>query len=215
MERTYLAGLQLGNFKHKLNWDEGPENKELKGHFQGIKGIVDDILREYPGLTSRPENRDPLLHPSATLDVVNDVGQKLGKYGVLHPLALQALDLKVSGAAFVLDLDALTELTLPARRFSPFSSFPSVSRDISFIIKDSDPYLKVKKIIDGTDSDVKLSQAELIDVYAGKGISPGEKSFTFRLTFSSQERTLRDEEVDAAMAKIQKALEKHGAKLRT
>ena len=60
-----------------------------------------------------------------------------------------------------------------------------------------------------------LSRVHLFDLYDGKGVPEGSRSLAWSLSFQSGDRTLTDEEVDASMAAIVKALEKEfGAKLR-
>ncbi len=57
---------------------------------------------------------------------------------------------------------------------------------------------------------------ELIDLFTGKGVPAGKKSLTLRFTFGRHDRTLRDDEVNAAVAQILAALKnKLGAALRS
>jgi phenylalanyl-tRNA synthetase beta chain len=61
-----------------------------------------------------------------------------------------------------------------------------------------------------------LEQVRVIDEYRGKGLPAGTRSVAFRLTWRSAERTLRDEEIEAGVTKVRKALEQTlGVTLRT
>ena len=61
----------------------------------------------------------------------------------------------------------------------------------------------------------RLESATLFDVYKGEQMEAGKKSLAYRLVFRASDRTLTDEETDAAFAKILRSLEReYGAKLR-
>ena len=55
----------------------------------------------------------------------------------------------------------------------------------------------------------------MFEVYRGERIPQGTRSLALSLTFRSPERTLTDEEVDKIVARIVRALEEIGARLRT
>ena len=204
-ERTFVAGVQLGQFPSERHWDEGPKKRELKEHFYEIKGVAEALLAGYPDVERRVGERDALFHPGALVAAVDRAGHELGRYGAIHPSTLKALDLRVEGAAFVFDMDLLAALPRAERRFTPFSPFPSVVRDLSIVVDELTGYAKIEDALGGLEN---LVDTQLVDVYAGQGIAAGKKSLTLRLTFSRMDRTLRDAEVEGAIAKALDTLKK-------
>jgi phenylalanyl-tRNA synthetase beta chain len=96
----------------------------------------------------------------------------------------------------------------------PLPKFPSIVRDLSILVGDALPAAAVRGTIRSAAPSVLQSIVEF-DRYLGKGIPEGRVSLSLRLTFRSAERTLTDDEVDAAMAAIVAALERqHGAQRR-
>ena len=81
------------------------------------------------------------------------------------------------------------------------SKFPFVQRDIAIVIEDRIPLVEVEKAIQGS-SVALLDKVSIFDLYRGKGLKPGHKSIALTLRFSRDDRTLTDEEVNAAQQKI-------------
>ncbi len=80
-------------------------------------------------------------------------------------------------------------------KYREFSRFPSIDRDISFLIDKNISYGKIESLIKGMKID-ELTEIRLLDVYSGKGIPEDKVSFTIRAIFQKRERTLTDEEAD-------------------
>lgn len=93
--------------------------------------------------------------------------------------------------------------------FVEFSKFPKIEKDISILIKKDKFYAELENEIKSLNPPY-LVEFYLIDVYEGPSISKDYKSITFRLVFSSQERTLKDEEVNDILMNIINQIEKRG-----
>ena len=92
--------------------------------------------------------------------------------------------------------------------------FPAIVRDLSILVAELLPAAAVRGTIRSSAPSTLASIAEF-DRYQGKGVPEGRVSLSLRLTFRSLERTLTDDEVEAAMAAIVDALKKaHGAERR-
>jgi len=105
-----------------------------------------------------------------------------------------------------IDLDLLTEAA-PSEtlRTAPLPRYPSVVRDVSILVADTLSAATVRGTIRSAAPGTLIDVREF-DRYQGKGVPDGKVSLSFRLTFQSLERTLTDEEVQAAMQKIIEAL---------
>jgi phenylalanyl-tRNA synthetase beta chain len=95
------------------------------------------------------------------------------------------------------------------RRYSDFSLFPAAWRDLALVVDAATPAAEVQKAVANAaraaaGNAFALEQVTVFDVYQGKGLPDGKKSLAFNLVFRSSERTLTDDEVNTAFARIQK-----------
>ena len=99
-------------------------------------------------------------------------------------------------------------------RAAPLPRFPSIVRDISMLVDEALPAAAVRGTIRSEAPDTLASIAEF-DRYQGKGVPAGRISLSLRLTFRAPDRTLTDEEAQAATERIVEALRAaHGAERR-
>jgi len=137
-------------------------------------------------------------------------GVTLGLLGQLLPAIASARGMPAGEEVFVaeLDIDALTSC-VPDRelRAESLPKFPSIVRDLSILVDEALPAAAVRGTIRSAAPGSLHSIVEF-DRYQGKGIPEDRVSLSLRLTFRSQERTLTDEEVEAAMNTIVGALER-------
>ena len=132
------------------------------------------------------------FHPGQSA-VVNFEEHIVGMIGRLHPNLEKLNDLSLPLYFFEIDL-AVLDLK-KGEGFNPISKYPSVSRDISIIVKTEITAAMCIGEIKGLDLPL-LKNLELFDVYTGQGIDPSEKSFSLGLIFQSSVGTLTDKEVD-------------------
>jgi phenylalanyl-tRNA synthetase beta chain len=140
-------------------------------------------------------------------------GQAIGWLGKLHPGWQQHYQLPRNTLLFELDVAALLERTLA--HYQEVPKFPPVRRDLAVIVDEKVP---VQALLD-TMLDAKIpqvSEVALFDVYRGKGIAENKKSLAFLVLMQDTQKTLTDQEADAAMAKLlDLMMRQHGAELRT
>ena len=105
-----------------------------------------------------------------------------------------------------LNLDAVTAAApIETRRATTLPRYPFVVRDVSILVANVLSADTVRGTIRSAAPGTLIDVREF-DRYQGKGVPDGKVSLSFRLTFQSLERTLTDEEVQAAMQKIIEAL---------
>lgn len=101
------------------------------------------------------------------------------------------------------------------RRFQDFSLFPAALRDIALVVEAAraaeDVRGQLLQVARAAASGFSVESVEVFDVYAGQGLPEGKKSLAFALSFRSGERTLTDDEVNAALARIQQAIVADGS----
>ena len=99
-------------------------------------------------------------------------------------------------------------------RYTPLPRFPGVARDVSFVADRRVAFGEMRRAI------LSLGMEEcrgvaLVDVYEGANMPEGKRSLTLRVEYRADDRTLRDEEVDAMHARVVATLEREfGAQLR-
>lgn len=140
--------------------------------------------------------------------------QYIGLLGSISKSILQKYEIEVSVFVAVLDLTKLNEIEIPKPYYCAVSPFPIMKRDLAFIIDEKYLASEIIKTITEKANNL-LKSVDIFDVYQGKNIEQGKRSIGFELTFSSNERTLTDKEVEAEIGVIVSAIEKnYNAELR-
>ena len=152
------------------------------------------------------------LHPGRSAEI--RMGKRLvGYMGQLHPNEAKARDLK-SAVILELDFSFLLEqkTSLPKASIPP--RFPSVHRDLAFLVDKHVSYADIKREL--FRNVPLLSSVEIFDLYVGSGIAANKKSMAISLTFLSPEHTLKEEEIaDASKKAILTLSAKFGAEVRS
>ena len=137
---------------------------------------------------------------------------RLGWIGELHPRLARALDLDVDVTASELALAPRRPRPLPLAR--PLSKFPSVRRDLAFVVPEAVGWAQLEASIQASAGPL-LTALRLFDRYAGKGVEPGFKSLAMGLILQEDSRTLTDPDVDVVVARVIETLARdHGARIR-
>ena len=98
--------------------------------------------------------------------------------------------------------------------FSEISKFPAVKRDLALLLDKSVQFAEIEKIAEESERKL-LKEVSLFDVYEGKNLPDGKKSYAVSFYLQDETKTLNDKQIDAIMQKIRKNLEsKLGASLR-
>jgi len=98
--------------------------------------------------------------------------------------------------------------------FQEFSTFPSVHRDLSFVVPEDISNAALEDSLKELRMPFDVSWV-LFDCYRGKGIDKDHKSLGYRFEFSSLKKTLSDKDIDKQIARIMQTMEKnHGASVR-
>ncbi|MBO4373996.1 MAG: phenylalanine--tRNA ligase subunit beta [Lachnospiraceae bacterium] len=188
-----------------------------EGDFYTMKGVIEEFLLK-AGMNKRPhydpESGRPYLHPGRQADIIYE-NEKIGFIGQVHPLTCKAYDMaKAEVYVAVLDMPKITQKAVFDRKYSGIAKFPAVSRDISILVP--------KEVLEGSIEDMIiqrggkiLESCTLFDIYEGDQIVTSHKSMAFNIVFRNREKTLSDDEVNAAMKKILNGLSSMGIELRS
>ena len=177
---------------------------DLKGDLESVAALSGAQLEFRPSLASHG-------HPGRSADVYRD-NQKVGWIGQLHPRLQRALDLDAEVIAFEVDLAPLSARALP--RAGDLSRYPSVRRDIAFVVADTVPWAQIAATA-RTAAGPLLRDVQLFDRYVGQGVESGQKSLAMGLILQDNSRTLTDADVAQVVAQVVAAIgDAHGAKVR-
>ena len=98
--------------------------------------------------------------------------------------------------------------------FKPIPKYPEVRRDFALLLDDNVTFESIYKIAKQTEKQL-LKQVNLFDVYQGKNLPAGKKSYAVSFTLQDENKTLNDKQIDKIMNKLQSNFEKQlGAELR-
>lgn len=189
--------------------DQLPEEKLVltvgmygKVDFYDLKGVVEELLSRL-GIKNydlQPEKETPAFHPGRTASLYID-GQKTGVFGEVHPEVAENFEAPERTYIGVLEVMPLVRNTQLRSEYKPMPKFPAVARDIAMLVKDEVMVKQIEDIIRQRGGKI-LEDLKLFDLYKGKQIPEGMKSVAYSITFRAEDRTLTDEDVNKAMAKI-------------
>lgn len=192
-----LSVVLTGNEKNQEGIAERPYDfYDAKGIFENLMAILGITKNRYS--VRKWSFSDKEMHPGRSAEVY--IGKKLiGFFGELHPVALKEYGLK-NASVLALDLASAFEVRVGNVKASIPSRFPSVFRDLAFVVDEGIPYEDLRK--EALKSSTLIKNVEVFDVYRGAGVDDGKKSMALSITFSKEDATLKDEEVNDAFQKV-------------
>jgi phenylalanyl-tRNA synthetase beta chain len=183
----------------------GPRSTEALGDpgsfdFFDAKGSVEALLERLAVRSwSLGDPAGPPFHPARSAVIVV-AGKLAGVVGELHPGVAASFDLRDRVGVFEVDLSMLGDHGDAAVRYREVSRFPAVHRDLAFVLPAEVPAARVAETLRGA-AGALLDRSELFDVFVGPPVPEGARSLAFALEFRAPDRTLTDDEVEAAVAR--------------
>lgn len=222
--RTQRAGTTIPGYAEYESFilaTSGPRSRggwdtaEREGDFFDLKGEVTLLLEalRVPNVTMTPEYTETPI-TAYHLDVRSG-STFLGVIARLSEGAGDAFDLRQPVFFAELDWHTLVALAAPhvRRRYRPIGRHPVVERDVAVVVDEGQAIGPLLEAIREAAGEL-LHAVGVFDLYVGDRIGAGKKSVAFSLRFGA-DRTLRDEEVDARVRKVVRALaDQFGAELR-
>lgn len=180
-----------------------------------MKGIVFNLFRVLGlpgGALVCSQDSDEFM--SARLNIKTRSGKRIGELGILRNELLKRFDIDQSVVYAALDWDAIFKLVANHQvTYAPLPKTQPVRRDLALLIDSNVSFLQIEEIVRKTERKL-LKSVTLFDVYEGKNLPAGKKSYAIAITLQDDEKTLNDKQIDAVMQKIIKALQQNGAELR-
>ncbi|MFQ5951967.1 MAG: phenylalanine--tRNA ligase subunit beta [Candidatus Omnitrophota bacterium] len=186
----------------KKDWKEG----EREIDFYDLKGIVEAF---FSGLKLEPVftfGGRAAFTSCAEISLQGD-SEKIGFLGEVSNKILKEYDIKQKVFICQIELESIYEKTVLEEHYSAVTRFPSSSRDVSILC---DKQLSAGEVFETIKQSEKelIRDIRLVDVYEGDQIPAKKKSLTFSIEYGLDDRTLKEEEVEASHSKVKDSLTK-------
>ena len=205
-------GLWLTGKKVAGSWAHPDEDSSV----YELKAYVENIFARL-GLNKRDLVIGNLTDDifAAALSVHTRGGKRLASFGIVTRKLLKDFD--IEHEVYFADLN-WKELLKAVRNvqvsYRELSKFPAVKRDLALLLDKNVPFSEIEKIAYETEKKL-LKDVSLFDVYEGKKLETGKKSYAVSFLLQDENATLNDKQIDKIMSKLITNLEnKLGAKLR-
>ncbi len=173
-----------------------------------LKAAIENILKRI-GIGNKQvifEELENSIYSSAM--TIRSHRRNIGSFGVVSKKVLDDFDIDTDVFYAEMSWDALMKETENYKvKFSEISKFPAVSRDLALLIDQSVKFAEIEQIALKSERKL-LKQVSLFDVYEGKNLPEGKKSYAVNFMLQDESKTLTDKQIDAVMKKIQHNLEK-------
>ena len=208
----YHLGLWLTGKRVAGSWahtDEDSTVYELKAYVENVLNRLGILAGQ---LQTAPADMD-IFSAALSLNLRN--GKRVAVFGMVARGILKQMD--IDQPVFYADLN-WNELMKQQKgykvSFKEIAKYPAVKRDLALLVDESVQFSDIEKLAFETDRKL-LKNVTLFDVYAGKTLLPGKKSYAVSFTLQDENQTLNDKAIDKVMQKLIYNLEnKLGAKLR-
>ena len=211
-KEEYHLGLWLTGKRVEGSWAHANEDSS----FAELSAYVENILARIgvqQGMLVRKKSQNPFF--SAGLTIENRGGKLMLEMGVLAKKVQKAADIDAPVYYCEMNWTALMKLLRNKQvLFTEIAKYPAVSRDLALLIDQNVEFAQIEEIARQTEKKL-LKKVELFDVYEGKNLPAGKKSYAVNFILQDAEKTMGDKQIDAIMQKLIANLKKQlGAELR-
>ena len=138
--------------------------------------------------------------------IANRGGKTLAQFGVVSHRQTSKLD--IEAPVFYADINWTNVMKLIKKSVVTYydvPKFPAVSRDLALLVDNEVSFAQIEQA--AYDAERKLlKQVSLFDVYEGKNLPEGKKSYAVNFILQSEDKTLNDKAIEAVMQKIEQTI---------
>ena len=184
--------------------------------FYELKAYVENVLTRMgvqAGTVVLKNGSNDIFSKSVAIE--NRGGKLLGEMGVVSQRLLKTAGIEQPVYFADLNWTALMKLVRKNKvQYSEISKYPAVSRDLALLVDKSVEFAQIEQIARATEKKL-LKQVELFDVYEGKNLPAGKKSYAVNFILQDDQHTVNDKQIEAIMNKLIQSLKtKLNAELR-
>ena len=214
--KAYTEEMHLGMWITGKRVEGSWTHPDEHSSFYELKGYVLNIVKRLgvnPGIMVCEHSDNNIFGKALVLKT--RAGKVLCEMGTVCHKILKKMD--ISQDVFYADLNwdnLMRAIKKNETLYHDISKFPSVSRDLALLIDKSVQFEQIEQIARLTEKKL-LKSVELFDVYEGKNLPAGKKSYAVNFILQDESKTLTDKQIDAIMTKLINNLkQKLGAELR-
>ena len=214
--KAYTEEMHLGMWITGKRVEGSWTHPDEQSSFYELKGYVLNIVKRLgvnPGIMVCEHSDNNVFGKALVLKT--RAGKVLCEMGTVCHKILKKMD--ISQDVFYADLNwdnLMRTIKKNETLYHDISKFPSVSRDLALLIDKSVQFEQIEQIARQTEKKL-LKSVELFDVYEGKNLPDGKKSYAVNFILQDESKTLTDKQIDAIMTKLINNLkQKLGAELR-
>lgn len=208
VEQNHLSLILVGD-RNPVGWNVSNDPTDF---FYG-KGVVTSLL---DALGAKNYGEKALDDAIFSEGIRWTIGKKeLGRFGVVSKKLSKAFDIDQQVLFADLDWDAILA-AVPTTNFlvAPIPKYPKVKRDFALLLDEGVSFADLQQAAFQTEKQL-LKEVSLFDVYTGKNLPEGKKSYALSFTLLDERKTLTDKQIDKIMNKLQQRFENDfGASLR-
>ena len=210
-EQNHLA-LWVTGKRVEGSWAHADEDSS----FYELASYVENIFSRIglnPGMTVRKKSQNDIFVSGITIE--NRGGKKLVEMGILAKKVLKDADIDRPVYYAEMNWTALMKVIRKNEvLYTEISKFPAVSRDLALLVDEKVEFAEIEQVARQTENKL-LKSVELFDVYEGKNLPQGKKSYAVNFILQDETKTLNDKQIEAIMSKLTANLKnKLGAELR-
>ena len=209
-EERNILSLFITGRQAPERWDEPAD----AATFYDLKGMVNKIIARLginKGMQVKPAERE-LWAEGLCYDVAR---KRTATFGPIAQKVLTHFDVKQAVYYAELEWDTvISHLKMNKVKYKPVPKFPTVRRDLSLLLDKGVRFEQIEAIAYKCERQL-LKEVSLFDVYEGKNIEKGKKSYAVSFTLQDAEKTLKDKQIDKIIGKIRESVERElGAVIR-
>ena len=195
----YHLGLWVTGKRVEGSWAHPNEDSS----YYELVAYVENVLRRIglpAGAVVRKKSDNDVFAAGITIE--NRGGKKLGDMGILSKKTLKAADIDSPVYYAELNWTALMKATKKNEvLYTEISKYPAVSRDLALLVDKSVEFAQIEQIAQQTEKKL-LKKVELFDVYEGKNLPEGKKSYAVNFILQDEQKTMGDKQIEAIMNKL-------------
>jgi phenylalanyl-tRNA synthetase beta chain len=194
--------IALSGNREAENWNSSKRTST----YYSIRGTALALFERIglKGMLKESALKNSLLADGVQLSILK---QKVGEIGWATPKMKKHFGIKQDVFIADLDWDAIIDsLKYVKVKYTELAKTFAVRRDFSLLLDAKVNFSQIEEIARSCDKNL-LKEVGLFDVYEGKNLEDGKKSYAVSFKFQDAEKTLKDQQVDVIMEKIRAALE--------
>jgi phenylalanyl-tRNA synthetase beta chain len=206
-EKKHLTVLMTGN-RTAESWNETQRPTD----FFVFKGVILSLFDRlgYHKIEDKPVQND-VFSEGISMGFGND---NLVEFGVVKKHIIKHFDIKQEVFYADFNWDLIIKMISNKIKFQDIAKYPEVRRDLALLVDQSVAFESLYKLARQTEKSL-LKQVNLFDVYEGKNLPEGKKSYALSFILQDTTKTLTDTQIDKIMGKLQTVFQNEvGAQLR-